>query len=92
MQDLLWEELSAYQHMVLLAKFKGVNAAELEEHVSSRLAAVNLLDVAGSPVTTFSGGMKRRLSVSLASVGDPDIIFLDVSGCTRSAVAVLLHV
>lgn len=40
---------------------------------------VNLTDVAGSPVTEFSGGMKRRLSVALASVGDPDIIFLDVS-------------
>lgn len=39
---------------------------------------VNLGKVSGNPVTSFSGGMKRRLSVALSSVGDPDIIFLDV--------------
>jgi ABC-type multidrug transport system ATPase subunit len=26
---------------------------------------------------TFSGGMKRRLSVAIASIGDPKIIFMD---------------
>ena len=77
-QDLLWEELTAYDHMVLLARFKGVAPADIPDHVNARLDAVNLGRVSGNAVTSFSGGMKRRLSVALSSVGDPDIIFLDV--------------
>ena len=77
-QDLLWEELTAYDHMVLLARFKGVPSHLIAEHVTARLEAVNLGKVSGNRVTSYSGGMKRRLSVALSSVGDPDIIFLDV--------------
>jgi ABC-type multidrug transport system ATPase subunit len=75
--DVLWEELSARAHVELYARFRGVAAADFRRHVDDRLASVSLLDVAKGHVTTFSGGMKRRLSVALAAVGDPRIIFLD---------------
>ena len=78
LQDLLWEELSAYAHMLLLARFKGVATDEIDSHINARLNAVNLGKVSGNAVTTFSGGMRRRLSVALSSIGDPDIIFMDV--------------
>jgi hypothetical protein len=39
-QDLLWEELTAYDHMLLLARFKGVPQADIPAHVSQRLDAV----------------------------------------------------
>ena len=35
------------------------------------------LQVADHRVKTFSGGMKRRLSVALSFLGDPRVIFLD---------------
>lgn len=75
--DLLWEELSARAHIELFARFRGVPDHELDAHVDARLQTVGLLEVAGAGVDTFSGGMKRRLSVAMASVGDPRIIFLD---------------
>lgn len=75
--DLLWEELSARQHVALYARFKGVPEAQLDAHVVERLSLVSLLDVGDQLCTTFSGGMKRRLSVALATCGDPQLIFLD---------------
>jgi len=36
-----------------------------------------LHDVRNNPVSTYSGGMKRRLSVALSGVGNPGIIILD---------------
>lgn len=75
--DLLWEELSARAHVELFARFRGVPEDELQHHVDSRLSTVSLLDVSKAAVDTFSGGMKRRLSVAMSAVGNPQIIFLD---------------
>lgn len=41
------------------------------------LAQVQLLDRCGDFARMYSGGMKRRLSVALSTVGDVQIIFLD---------------
>ena len=38
---------------------------------------VNLENVINSPVKTFSGGMKRRISILLSTIGEPNVIFLD---------------
>lgn len=38
---------------------------------------MGLLEVKHARVMNFSGGMKRRLSVAISSIGDPRIIFLD---------------
>jgi hypothetical protein len=48
--DLLWEELTARQHLVLMASFKGVPSADMQEHVGERLRLVQLVDVAGGLV------------------------------------------
>ena len=38
---------------------------------------MNLFDVKYAQSSTFSGGMKRRLSVAISAVGDPKVLFLD---------------
>ena len=75
--DLLWPELTAREHLLMYSKFKGVAAAEIGHHCSTILADVNLTADADNPVFSFSGGMKRRLSVGIASVAQPRIMFLD---------------
>ena len=75
--DLLWLELTAREHLWMYAKFKGVAEDELDDHCSSILADVNLTADADNAVSSFSGGMKRRLSVGIASVATPRIMFLD---------------
>ena len=41
------------------------------------LERFDLVDAAGKPAGTYSGGMKRRLDLAMTLVGDPRIIFLD---------------
>jgi len=65
--DLLWQELSPTQHLELFARFKSVRGTRLSEHVTSLLQLVKLDNVRDSQVDTFSGGMKRRLSIALGA-------------------------
>ena len=41
------------------------------------LEAVELSDVAGKRISSFSGGMKQRLALAQAVLGDPSILILD---------------
>ena len=47
------------------------------ERVDELLRRFDLVDAAKKPVTTYSGGMKRRLDLAMTLIGDPRIIFLD---------------
>ncbi len=76
-EDLLRVELTAREHLRTYAQFKGIASREIEAHCESILEAVNLSEEADNHVSTFSGGMKRRLAVGIASVAAPRILFLD---------------
>jgi ATP-binding cassette subfamily A (ABC1) protein 3 len=72
--DVLFGDLSARDHLLMFAGIKGVQNAEA--------LVQTLLDDLELPVTnqradTFSGGMKRRLSVGNAIVGGATLLFLD---------------
>jgi ABC-2 type transport system ATP-binding protein len=41
------------------------------------LARFGLTDAAGRKVSTYSGGMRRRLDIAMSLIGDPPVIFLD---------------
>jgi ABC-type multidrug transport system ATPase subunit len=75
--DLLFEKLTPREHLRLYARLKQVRGSEIARQVDALLRQVDLLDVADNRVETFSGGMKRRLSVAIACVGDPLILVLD---------------
>jgi ABC-type multidrug transport system ATPase subunit len=74
--DILWNQLTAREHLELFANLKGLEG-DIEEEVSQRLKDVALTAAADAAAGSFSGGMKRRLSVAIALVGDPRIVFLD---------------
>lgn len=75
--DVLWGLLTGLEHMRLYAGIKGVDQAALEGHISELLGRVQLTKAADLRVKGYSGGMKRRLSVAIALMGDPSVIFLD---------------
>ena len=56
---------------------KGVPHEEVQKSIKEALETVGLWHVAHKRVGEFSGGMKRRTSVAIASIGDPKIMFLD---------------
>jgi ABC-type multidrug transport system ATPase subunit len=75
--NVLWDELTAREHLTLFAILKHVAKESVEESVTQKLKEVELEDVGDCPVFTYSGGMKRRLSVAIAGTGNPGVIFLD---------------
>jgi len=75
--DILWPELTASEHVSLFCDLKGIDKDMKQAVIQAQLSAVDLWGVADDKSGTFSGGMKRRLSVAIASVGNPLVLFLD---------------
>jgi ABC-type multidrug transport system ATPase subunit len=76
--DYLWPNLSAKEHLELFAGLRGVASQDMFSIVQKWLKSVDLDTVANHFTSSFSGGMKRRLSVSLATIGaSQKLIILD---------------
>jgi len=76
--SVLFEELTAREHLELFCSIKLVPPGQAQvDMIEARLKDVLLLDVADKKAGEFSGGMKRRLSVAMSAIGDPEIIYLD---------------
>lgn len=75
--DILFEDLSSVEHLELYCGLKGVPRNQWDLLIKDRLQAVKLWNVRNQRAGTYSGGMKRRLSMVIATIGDPKIIFLD---------------
>jgi len=77
-EDILFKDLTAIEHLRLYSGLKGArNCPELDEILINRLKAVQLHTVKDARSKTYSGGMKRRLSMIIATIGDPKVILLD---------------
>ena len=73
----LYEELTAWANMDFHADLFGIPRREKKERITKLLELVQLLDRKDSRVSTFSGGMKRRLALGRALLHDPQLIYLD---------------
>ena len=62
---------------MLFSRIKGVPEEEIEPRSKKLLECVGLLDSMNARTSSFSGGMKRRLTVAISAIGDPKIIFMD---------------
>eukprot|EP00456_Euglypha_rotunda_P093803 TRINITY_DN9920_c0_g2_i2.p1 TRINITY_DN9920_c0_g2~~TRINITY_DN9920_c0_g2_i2.p1 ORF type:complete len:425 (-),score=71.84 TRINITY_DN9920_c0_g2_i2:9-1283(-) len=75
--DALIETLTGYETLSLYARIKGVPESQLEGYVKSVVNRIGLKDYAHRPCGGYSGGNKRKLSVGVALIGNPAVIFLD---------------
>ncbi|PON34696.1 ABC transporter A, ABCA [Parasponia andersonii] len=75
--DVLWEALSGQEHLHLFASIKGLPQASIDSVIDESLAEVRLSEAANVRAGNYSGGMKRRLSVAIALIGDPKLVILD---------------
>ncbi|XP_059299913.1 ABC transporter A family member 2-like isoform X1 [Lycium ferocissimum] len=75
--DTLWDALSGQEHLELFATIKGLSPTSKRSEAKKLLADVKLDDVAKVRAGSYSGGMKRRLSLGIALIGDPKLLFLD---------------
>ncbi|XP_028069046.1 ABC transporter A family member 9-like [Camellia sinensis] len=75
--DILWDALSGQEHLHLFASIKGLPPSSIESVAQESLAEVRLTESAKIRAGSYSGGMKRRLSVAIALIGDPKLVILD---------------
>ena len=69
------EILSGRENLVLIAHLRHLkNPGKIADDL---LARFSLTDAATRKVSTYSGGMRRRLDIAMSLVGNPPIIFLD---------------
>lgn len=75
--EVIWEFVTPREHLRAFANIRGVDPNEIEPMVKSLLTRLNLMDKADEPAGKLSGGMKRRLSIAMAVIGNPRVVFLD---------------
>jgi len=71
------ERLNPQENLNLIGELHGMNPRELKSRSQQLLETMGLADRAKDQVRKFSGGMKRRLSIMMALVHNPEILFLD---------------
>jgi ABC-2 type transport system ATP-binding protein len=71
------ELLTGEENMRLMADLHHLGRVAGPARVAKLLDRFDLVDAAGRPVSTFSGGMRRRLDLAMTLVGSPQVIFLD---------------
>lgn len=69
--------LTGEENLRLIADLRHLGREHGRCRVGELLEHFELTDAARKPVSTYSGGMKRRLDLAMTLLGDPQLIFLD---------------
>jgi len=69
--------LTGEENLQLMADLNHLGRAAGRTRVAELLERFGLADAAARPVSTYSGGMRRRLDLAMTLVGAPRLIFLD---------------
>jgi len=69
--------LNAWENLALICGIYGLSGEETKKRSEELLKLMGLTKRAGDQVRKFSGGMQRRLSIAMALVSDPQVLFLD---------------
>jgi ABC-2 type transport system ATP-binding protein len=70
-------ELTGYENLVFFASLVGLGRRQAKKRASELLERFSLTSAARQRVETYSGGMRRRLSLATSLVVEPRVLFLD---------------
>jgi ABC-2 type transport system ATP-binding protein len=65
------------QLLALQGRLYGLSRAQIAERVRDLAVLVDIGDALARPISTYSGGMRRRLDLAAALVHNPEVLFLD---------------
>lgn len=75
--DALYESLSAKENLAFFGEMKGVTGKQLRQEIAHVSSVVDLTAALNQRVSGYSGGMKRRLSLAIALLSQPELLILD---------------
>lgn len=75
--DALYETLTAQENLEFFAEMKGVAHKQISAEIQHAVQVVDLTADLHKLVSSYSGGMKRRLSLAIALLGQPQLLILD---------------
>ena len=76
-QQGLYDTFTGIRFLSYMATLKGISKKEQKGEIQRVLDYVNLTEKAYRPIGTYSGGMKQRILVAQAILGDPHLVVLD---------------
>ncbi|WFB08282.1 ATP-binding cassette domain-containing protein [Streptomyces sp. LX-29] len=71
------ESLSGIENLVLIGRLLDLSKRAARARAAELLEQFSLTEAASRPISTFSGGMRRRLDLAASLVGRPQVIYLD---------------
>lgn len=75
--DALYNELTAEENLQFFAAVFGLSGNKRKQRIREVMELVNLTEHLKKQVSSFSGGMKRRLSLAISLLHEPGILILD---------------
>ncbi|WP_397538781.1 ABC transporter ATP-binding protein [Rummeliibacillus pycnus] len=75
--DALYSDLTGYENLQFFAKLFGFPKKQRDQQIAYAAEVVQLTDDLKRKVLDYSGGMKRRLSLAIALIQNPEILILD---------------
>ena len=73
----LFDSISVYENIAYRLREQGRDEAEIEREVTRMLEFVDLSDAIDKMPIELSGGMRRRVGIARALIGDPSIVLFD---------------
>jgi ABC-2 type transport system ATP-binding protein len=71
------EDLTGWENIILIADMYGIKREISRERAKELLNMVGLSNAMNRKVSTYSGGMRRRLEIAIGLINRPSILFLD---------------
>ena len=79
--DVLFPQLTVQEHVTFFGVVKGMSLRKLRKEVKDLVEEVGLAEKINTPAGSLSGGMKRKLCLAMALIGNPKFLLIDE--CTR---------
>ena len=76
-QQGLYDSFTGQRFLAYMCTLKEIDSKEIKSEIERTAALVNLSDELGRKLSAYSGGMKQRLLLASALLGNPRLVILD---------------